>query len=231
MPRTRSRLAPQVDALEARLTLSTTTALAHATLTPAEYLAARSQIQAAVIRQALTGNEAGAEVNLERSVANLPAGANLLPTLRTGLNSANLSVRGGARATRQQLFDNLDTFIRAGVATGDLTVQGRALRDRFPTPVGLSGSYYFPIYNQTRMAVTFSITQTNNPLLPTSTTIANTQSPAPISFSANPTPPPVIATVTPPSGSTILGQAVVPGTVNRVNLVLNNNGSVSINFQ
>ena len=233
MPRTPSRLAPQVDALEARLALATMTAaastVADSTLTPAEYLAARVQINIAVIRQALTGNQARADLNLERSVRQLPDGANLLPTLQIDLNTTDLSVRGAARATRQRLFDNLDTFIRASVATGDLTVAGRALRHRFPTPLGQSTSYYYPVSNQTGQAINFIISQTGNPLLPTTAAISNTSSPAPISYSANATPPPVIATVTPQNGSGILVQAVVPAVVNNVEVV-NNNGSYSLLF-
>ena len=230
MPRTPSRPALRVDALESRLALSTAAVAVDTTLTPGEYATARVQIDVAVARLALTGSESRAETSLAQATRRVPDGTQLLPTLRTELAAADVSSFRSIQATRQKLLNSLDAFIRDGVAAGEFSVNGRALQNRFPTAAQASGSYYFPVTNRTGQVVNFTLTQTNNPTSPQTTTIYTTGTPANVSFGANPTPPLVLATVTPQSGTKVLGQAVVPRIVNSVQLVNNNSGGVSILF-
>ena len=235
MSRTVPRFQPQIVSLEPKLALTTagaaTTAVIEATLTPAEYYVARTQINVAVTRLARTGDSARVEVNLEQAARQIPLGTNLLPTLQAELAKMNRAVGGSAAAVRHAALASLDAFIRSGVADNSIVVAGRGLRERFPTLSSVGASYYIPVTNRTQQPLNVTISQSGNPLLPTTALVYpyNSQyQPPNISFSANSTPT-VLVTVTPQNGTTVLGQAQFPA--NAQGIVLSPNGSyVNITF-
>ena len=113
MPRNSSRFTPQADLLEARMVLS-------AVLTPAGYEAAHNGIAQAVSRLAATGNVARADAALARAVQSIPDSAALLPTLDAAVATNPVTTR--------TLMADVNTFLRAEVATGDIVVSNAALR-------------------------------------------------------------------------------------------------------
>ena len=112
-------------------------------------------------------------------------------------------MRGSVRGERQQLWNDLDDFVRAGVESGDFAVIGRALQRRFAPPLdgggttpGAAQAAYinFKVYNQTNQIINLSLTQPNNNVGYYNATIY-TRTPINGSFLANPTPS-VTATAT-----------------------------------
>lgn len=232
MPRTLSRLAPQFEALEAKMVLSTVSATATTTadmtLTPGKNYAARVDISIAVVRQALTGDTARADQYLQRAVDRLPNGSTVLPMLEAELAAADLTVRGAARSTRKELFNSLDSFIRDQVAAGDLTLSNYALKQKYAATTDAVGSYSFQLTKMIQPNVTFVLTQVGNSASPQSTSITASNSPFYISFPANSSPQ-VIATVYSTSGN-VLTRSALPAVVNSAVIAYNTSGQVVLNF-